>query len=56
MSLVLLNDQSIPYPQQTELPMSFYDDVSQLIKLFRRQLSIHMKLNSTLILEQEMVD
>jgi hypothetical protein len=48
------HDDPPPY-QSPSLPQSFYDHVSTIIKLFRKQLSLFIRLSQSFIEESELV-
>jgi hypothetical protein len=48
------HDDPPPY-QSHSLPQSFYDHVSTIIKLFRKQLTLFIKLSQSFIEESELV-
>ena len=48
------HDDPPPYQSQS-LPQSFYDHVSTIIKLFRKQLTLFIKLSQSFIEESELV-
>ena len=54
MSLSSCQDASQPYELHS-LPQSFYDHVSTVIKVFRKQLSLFIRLSQSFIEESELI-
>ncbi len=54
-SSTLRYDGPTPY-QTSNLPQTFYDHVSSIIKLFRKQLTLFVKLSQSFIEETQLVE